>query len=173
MDFCVQFTLLDTEFLQRPPIKKSDLVEKIIKSNETEGLKSYLGEITRCKNSYEVVENINNCEWLLLVNFLLLMLSPRTVPHLSLWLFLRNGCLFLVLYPLPLYCFLLCCDFYSFNDSITDFLLYVYVLNDVYWSECLSCWPFASLNKRYPSSPGYVQTVSQIVFFIYYVNCNL
>uniref|UniRef100_A0A7N0UBT1 DUF7795 domain-containing protein n=1 Tax=Kalanchoe fedtschenkoi TaxID=63787 RepID=A0A7N0UBT1_KALFE len=47
------------EFLRRPPIKKSDLVEKIIKANETEQLKSYFGEKSKCVNTFDAVENIN------------------------------------------------------------------------------------------------------------------
>uniref|UniRef100_A0A7N0TMB5 DUF7795 domain-containing protein n=2 Tax=Kalanchoe fedtschenkoi TaxID=63787 RepID=A0A7N0TMB5_KALFE len=47
------------EFLRRPPIKKSDVVEKIIKANETERLKSYFGEKSKCINTSDALENIN------------------------------------------------------------------------------------------------------------------
>ncbi|CAM8912355.1 unnamed protein product [Rhodiola kirilowii] len=46
------------EFLRRPPIKRSDLVEKIINSNETQRLKSYFEE-RKCFNECDSVNNIN------------------------------------------------------------------------------------------------------------------
>ena len=49
------------EFLRRPPINKtSELVEKIIKSNETKRVKSYVE--AGCINSHDGTQNISKCK---------------------------------------------------------------------------------------------------------------
>lgn len=49
------------EFLRRPPINKtSELVEKIIKSNDTKRVKSYVE--AGCINSHDGMQNVSKCE---------------------------------------------------------------------------------------------------------------